>query len=75
MSKGFVIIITGNIDLDLEPASKALAYFVQLGCTVQSPILHGTRFLYTLTCQQGFCYDQDYVATLLHTGSFSIIIG
>ncbi|CAF1372769.1 unnamed protein product [Adineta ricciae] len=65
----------GKNTKDLEPASKALAYFVQSGCTVQSPVLHGTQFLYTLTCQQGFSYDQDYVATLSHSGSFSITIG
>ncbi len=46
-NNGRVVIITGQIPQDLKAATLALAYFIELGCELQSN-LHGSTFLYTL---------------------------
>jgi hypothetical protein len=69
MSEVSVVIITGTIPLDLKPASKVLAYFIKLGCEIQSSNLYGTTFLYTLVRQKWVCMDEgEYLKTLQGIG-------
>ena len=48
MSTGRVVIITGTVPRDLDATSRVLAYFIALGCQIQSSNLHEKTFLYTL---------------------------
>ncbi|UJR19571.1 hypothetical protein I4U23_022701 [Adineta vaga] len=71
MSSAHVVIITGILPADLQAAANVMAYFVTLGCTLQSSDLHGTTFLYTLTNPRGFYNNTDYLTSLqgIHTSS------
>jgi len=59
MSNSHVVIITGIIHFDLKITSRALAYFIKLGCQIQSSNLHGTTLLYTLVKPNGFLMLED----------------
>jgi hypothetical protein len=61
-NNGHVIIITGKIPEDLKAASLALAYFVELGCEVQSSSLHESAFLYTLVNSSRFYVGRNRIS-------------